>query len=43
MAKPCHPCSCHLHPPCGACEHCTHWDVDDCPNDCQDCPDHEED
>lgn len=39
----CHNCSCHINPPCGECENCKHWDVTDCPNDCQDCDiDHEE-
>lgn len=33
----CHECRCHVNPPCGACENCKHWDVDDCPNDCQLC------
>lgn len=35
----CHECSCHLNPPCGACENCNHasGDITDCPNDCQEC------
>lgn len=33
----CHECNCHLHPPCGACEKCVHWDVEGCENDCQTC------
>ena len=39
MAPPirCHGCSCHLHPPCGYCENCKHFDDPDCKNDCQDC------
>lgn len=37
MSDHCHPCSCHLSPPCGACENCTHPD-DVCPEgDCQNC------
>ena len=41
-ADPCHECSCHINPPCGACENCKHWDEPDCDNDCQDCEeDHE--
>lgn len=40
--EPCHGCSCHINPPCGACENCVHWDIDDCENDCQTCTDHEE-
>lgn len=38
----CHECNCFVNPPCGACENCKHWYVDDCPNDCQLCEyDHE--
>lgn len=38
----CHSCSCHLDPPCGACENCGHMAGEiDCPNDCQDCYDHD--
>lgn len=36
-SKPCHDCSCHVHPPCSACESCVHIDYPECPNDCQDC------
>lgn len=48
MSAECHDCSCHLSPPCSECEHCTHWDAEargitDCPNDCWDCEDHEND
>lgn len=43
----CHECSCHINPPCGRCEECAHWDaeergIEDCPNDCQECDEHEE-
>lgn len=41
--SPCHSCSCHIHPPCGACENCRHYDNPDCPNDCQTCGDHDDD
>ena len=38
----CHECNCFVDPPCGACERCKRWYVDDCPNDCQFCEyDHE--
>lgn len=37
-----HGCSCHISAPCGPCERCAHWGIDDCPNDCQDCEDHYE-
>ena len=35
----CHPCFCHLNPPCSQCENCTHAgsEITDCDNDCQDC------
>lgn len=40
----CHDCSCHLDPPCSACENCAHMDGEiDCPNDCRDCTEHEDD
>lgn len=34
-----HSCSCHLSPPCSACTNCMHQggDINDCPNDCQEC------
>lgn len=32
-----HGCTCFIDPPCNACVNCAHHDVDDCPNDCQDC------
>jgi len=38
----CHICSCHINPPCWACENCRHADHPDCPNDCQDCEEHDE-
>lgn len=38
----CHSCSCHINPPCGACENCAHYDHPNCPNDCQDCEDDHE-
>lgn len=38
----CHDCRCPWAPPCSACVTCKHWDVSDCPNDCQTCEyDHE--
>lgn len=42
-----HNCSCHISAPCGACERCRHWDAEargitDCPNDCQECEEHED-
>lgn len=35
----CHECSCHINPPCSRCENCKHGagDINDCPNDCEDC------
>lgn len=42
FVAPCHPCSCHVDPPCNGCVECRHHDVDDCPNDCQTCEDHDE-
>lgn len=33
----CHDCSCFIDPPCNQCVDCRHIDIDDCPNDCQDC------
>lgn len=39
----CHPCSCHLHPPCGACENCAHADHPECGNDCQTCEEYHDD
>ena len=39
MSDECHECRCHVvvFPPCGACENCTHWDVEGCDEDCQEC------
>lgn len=36
--EPCHDCRCHIAPPCSQCVDCRHVDVDDCEEDCQDCP-----
>ncbi|QFG12938.1 hypothetical protein PBI_MIMI_271 [Arthrobacter phage Mimi] len=36
----CHECSCHINPPCYACQNCNHWDVKGCDHDCQDCTGH---
>lgn len=37
-----HNCSCHIDPPCNQCVRCAHIDHPECPNDCQECEDHDE-